>query len=121
MRLLTLAPALLGLVALSACRREAAGGGGAAAEQPVATDHVDLPRSYLFRPTAITVKSGTRVTWTNHDVFTHAVLLDEAGAAALVMRPGDSVSLVLTAPGTHQYSCPFHPQMMRGTVQVSGS
>jgi plastocyanin len=85
---------------------------------PVATDHVLLPRSYLFQPAAIRVRAGTRVWWRNADAFTHAVRL--AGSARpLVMAPGDSVSVVVGRPGVLRYDCPFHPQMMKGTIEVT--
>ena len=111
--------ALAALLAGVACHRENGAGASSAGAAAGATDHVDLPRSYLFQPTRISVTAGTRVTWTNHDVFTHAVQLADSGARAQVMKPGDSVSLVLTVPGEHHYDCPFHPQMMKGVILVS--
>ncbi len=110
----------------AACGRAAppAGGGTAAApaaDAAVATDHVDLPRSYRFAPAAIRVAAGTRVTWTNHDVFTHGVRLADRGGQPFVLPPGDSVSFVFTAPGLHRYDCPFHPHDMRGTVEVTAA
>ncbi len=82
---------------------------------------VDLPRSYRFAPAAIRVTAGTRVTWTNHDVFTHGVRLADRAGQPLVLRPGDSVSFVFTAPGLYRYDCPFHPHDMRGTVEVTAA
>lgn len=87
--------------------------------RPVATNRVDLPRSYRYVPAAITVRAGTRVTWTNHDAFTHSVhLLDDADAT-MIMRPGDSTSFVFARPGLHRYNCSFHLHMMKGTVEVT--
>jgi plastocyanin len=85
---------------------------------PVATDHVDLPRSYMFRPENIVVASGTRVTWTNHDQFTHAVRFRGAIDTVMIMRPGDSVSYTFTKPGPLPYDCVFHAQAMHGSVLV---
>jgi plastocyanin len=101
-------------VALAACGRDA----GRAAP-PVATDRVDLVKSYQFAPAAITVPTGATVTWTNADVFTHSVRLVDDGGAVLVMKPGDSARFTFTSPGLHRYDCSFHPHDMRGTVLVT--
>jgi plastocyanin len=85
----------------------------------VATDRVELPPSYMFRPAAITVTAGTGVTWVNHDRFTHSVRLVDDGGAVHVLRPGDSVTVSFATPGLHHYDCSFHPRDMHGTVMVS--
>jgi plastocyanin len=87
-----------------------------AAPRPVAADHVELPRSYRFEPTAIVVPVGTTVTWTNNDQFTHSVRL--SGEPNLVLRPGDSATFTFDMPGTYEYDCSFHAQAMRGSVIV---
>ncbi len=87
--------------------------------RPVATSAVDLPRSYLFSPAAITVRAGTRVTWTNHDVFTHSVRLRELADTDQILKPGGSASYTFTKPGLYHYDCVFHTQMMKGTVEVT--
>lgn len=86
---------------------------------PVATDRVELPPSYMFRPAAITVPIGTAVTWVNHDHFTHSVRLIDDGGAAHVLRPGDSVTVSFAAAGVHHYDCSFHPRDMHGSVTVT--
>ena len=95
------------------------GGGAATTPSAVATTTVDLPKSYRFEPPAITVDSGATVTWTNHDEFTHNVTFD--GEAALVMKPGESVTRVFGDAGTFAYMCLLHPTEMRGSVVVGGS
>jgi plastocyanin len=110
MRLSLIAAALV--VALSACS-------AGASASPVATNKVDLPRSYRFEPEVITVKAGTEVTWTNHDQFTHSVRLLDDGNQVLEMAPGESVSYTFDSVGTHRYDCSFHPQDMHGTVIVT--
>ncbi len=102
------------LAVVAACAR-------AGTSKPVATSTVDLPRSYLFRPAAITVSAGTRVTWTNHDVFTHSVRLREVGDSDQIIKPGESASYTFTRPGLYHYDCVFHTQMMKGTVEVTAS
>ncbi len=65
---------------------------------PVATNQVDLPRSYKFAPEDITVAVGTTVTWTNNDNFTHSVQLLDSGEVQM-MKPGESVTHSFTATG----------------------
>jgi len=85
---------------------------------PVATDHVDLPRSYLFSPADISVAAGATVTWTNSDQFTHSVRLVDGDRMVGILKPGDIVSFTFAAAGTYRYECTFHPQNMKGTVTV---
>lgn len=87
------------------------------ASAPVATNQVDLPRSYKFAPENITVPVGTTVTWTNNDNFTHTVRLLDSGEDQL-MRPGQSVTHAFTGPGLFRYDCSLHPQDMQGSVLV---
>jgi plastocyanin len=90
-----------------------------AAAEPVATNQVDLPRSYRFEPAVITVPDGTTVTWTNHDNFTHNVRLLDDGGEVLDLPPGESVSHTFSGHGEHRYDCSFHPNDMSGVVVVS--
>ena len=107
------------LVLVIALAVAACGGGSAASPSAVATTTVDLPKSYRFEPPAITVDTGSTVTWTNHDEFTHNVTFD--GEAALVMKPGESVTRVFADAGTFAYMCSLHPTEMRGSVVVGRS
>jgi plastocyanin len=108
----------LGAAALVGC---SAGGSGGTSATPVATTSVDLPPSYRFVPTAISVPAGSTVTWTNHDNFSHSVAFLDGGLPAepLVMKPGEATSFTFPAPGTYHYQCSFHPQNMKGTIVVS--
>jgi plastocyanin len=109
--------ALLG--ALLAAVLGACGGSSASAANATATTHVDLPRSYRFDPSAISIKAGQTVTWTNDDNFTHSVrLIDQNDKVVGIMHPGDHVSYTFTAPGTYHYDCSFHPHDMQGVVVV---
>ncbi len=111
MRLRTVGAVLLA-VALPACAP-------ARGARPVATNAVNLPRSYRFAPAAITIAAGARVTWTNADVFTHSVRLLDDGDTTMIMAPGQTASYTFTRSGLHRYDCSFHSQMMKGTVEVT--
>jgi plastocyanin len=91
--------------------------GGAAAS--ASTNHVDMPRSYLFAPADITVRAGTTVTWTNSDQFTHSVRLVATGETIGIVKPGETLTHVFDKPGVYKYDCSFHAQNMHGTVTVT--
>ena len=94
--------------------------GTGAGASPVATDRVDLPRSYRFEPEAITVSAGATVTWTNSDNFSHSVQFEGETAPGQVMRQGEQAKRTFDAAGTFPYLCTFHPRDMTGTVIVTG-
>ena len=98
----------------------AAACGAAEPSAPVATDQVDLPRSYKFAPANITVPVGTTVTWTNNDNFTHTVRLLDTGEDQMV-RQGDTVTHAFTGPGLFRYDCSLHPNDMQGSVLVTAA
>ena len=96
------------------------GSGGSAGGSPVATSTVDLPPSYKFAPAAIAVPTGTTVTWTNNDHFTHSVQFLDGGlpGTPLTMDPGAAVMYLFDRAGVYHYQCHLHPQNMQGTVKV---
>ena len=94
----------------------AAGCGGTSLGDPVATNRVELPKSYRFNPAVIVIKAGTSVTWTNHDNFTHTVKVGDGPDHKL--DRGKSVTIRFAAAGTYKYVCTLHSQDMRGEVIV---
>jgi plastocyanin len=110
---------LLTMLGLAACSGSSTSGSGG--PEPVATTKVDLPPSYKFVPTAITVKAGSTVTWTNDDHFTHSVHFLGGGLPTepQVMQPGQAATFTFATPGNYAYECHLHPQNMKGTVTVT--
>jgi plastocyanin len=100
------------LLVLAGCAAKAPGSAA-----PVATSHVDLPRSYKFEPAAITVPLGTTVTWTNDDQFSHSVSFPD-GQPQLI-APGQSTSRTFSQAGSYAYVCSLHPRDMQGVVVVT--
>jgi plastocyanin len=87
--------------------------------KPVATDHVEAPRSYRFDPAVIQVNPGTEVTWTNHDQFPHTVqLLTGADRSTRDLGIGQTVTIRFDQPGQYYYRCSLHPSQMHGEVIV---
>jgi plastocyanin len=107
-----LAPA----VAVVAVTLVAAGCGGARNSAPVKTTAVSMAKSYRFSPTAIVIKAGQTVTWTNNDNFTHTVKFE--GQDDHKVDRGHSVSIRFDKPGTYHYVCTLHSKDMHGTVIV---
>src|SRR5262245_59173110 len=78
---------------------------------------------FQFRPSAIAVSAGTRVTWTNQDDIEHTVTAGvpekpDPTFDVILAGKGATASAVFSTPGTHTYFCRRH-QHMRGEVKVN--
>ena len=83
------------------------------------TFDADLRVNLAFNPATLTVKAGTKVTWTNNDSVLHTVTSDSGGVLGSTnIPPGQSFSFTFTAPGTVSYHCAVHPSM-KGSVTVT--
>lgn len=80
---------------------------------------------FQFDPTALTVKAGTKVTFTNSDSALHEVAEGENGKKADPSRfdesvkPGASATITFGTAGTVHVTCLIHPTMNL-TVTVGG-
>lgn len=85
----------------------------------VETDTVSI-KNFAFSPVNISVKAGTKVTWTNNDSATHTVTETDGktGPSSGNLTNGDSYSFTFTKPGIYHYDCSIHPNMT-GTVTVN--
>jgi len=85
----------------------------------VETDTVSI-QNFAFNPVNISVKAGTKVTWTNKDSAPHTVTEtdDKTGPSSGNLNNSDSYSFTFTKPGIYHYSCSVHPNMT-GTVTVN--
>jgi plastocyanin len=96
----------------------AATGSAPAAGPAVTTDKVTI-NNFAFMPAAVTVKTGTTVTWTNMDEEPHTVVDGAHGVKSPVMgNQGATFTYTFTTPGTYTYNCSIHP-FMSGTVEVT--
>ncbi len=88
-------------------------------QTPAATNAVTI-QNFAFSPANITVKAGTKVTWTNNDSVAHTVTETDGktGPASSDVNPGETYSFTFSTPGTYQYYCSIH-QSMLGTVVVT--
>jgi len=81
--------------------------------------------NYSYQPAQLTVKAGTKVTWTNMDPVEHTVTVSSQGGSSTgtinsgLLEPDQRFSITFDIPGTYEYHCDVHPTMM-GTVKVTG-
>jgi plastocyanin len=80
------------------------------------TDKIDIS-NFKFVPEAVTVKAGTKVTWTNSDDAAHTATADDSSFDTGDLNQGDSASVTFDQAGTFSYYCRFHP-FMKATVEV---
>jgi len=74
-------------------------------------------KDFMFNPTALTVKAGSTVTWTNKDDEPHNVVSDTGMFKSGGMDTNESFSFKFDKPGTYHFTCSIHPRMV-GTVVV---
>ena len=76
--------------------------------------------NFAFSPTSITVKQGSKVTWTNQDTAGHTVQETDGqvGPNSSTIGKGQSYSFIFNTVGTFQYHCSIHPDMT-GMVTVT--
>ncbi len=84
-----------------------------------ATNKVTIS-NFAFSPSAITVKKGTTVTWTNQDSVAHNVNETDGkdGPKSNDLNTGQSYSFTFNTAGTFNYHCSIHPDMI-GKVLVT--
>ncbi len=92
---------------------------GGAAVTPAAGSTVAI-QNFSFSPQTLTVKVGTKVTWTNHDSTPHTVTSasNESTSASptglfssSLLSQGQSFSFTFTKAGTYFYECTIHAAM----------
>ena len=67
---------------------------------------------FAFRPRAITVPRGTRVTWVNRGSANHTSTSKAGLWDSGMLSPGESFSRVFRKAGTSRYKCKIHPAMV---------
>ena len=78
-------------------------------------------KDFAYSPATLTVKVGTKVTWTNEDSVAHTVTADQPSSDAPAsgnFGKGESYSFTFNKAGTYSYYCMPHPYM-KATVVVT--
>ena len=71
-------------------------------------------RSHRFDPRSVAIRAGQTVNWTNYDNTSHVVSGTGFNGE---LAPGTSYSHKFDSPGTYEYICTLHPDMV-GIVVV---
>lgn len=91
------------------------GGGGGISPAPNTVSIAGM----AFAPSSLTVKVGTKVTWTNNDGYTHTVTSNDGTSFdSGNLASGASFSYTTTKTGTFDYHCNIHSGMA-GTLIVT--
>lgn len=119
---------VIGVGLLGACGGSSSGEESSGQTQSGATstsDEVTI-KTFAFSPDPLTVKAGTKVTWTNDDQILHTVTSGDRTYDAQGMTKGITPSglfdlklpeqgstgtFTFTEPGTYPYLCTIHPGM----------
>jgi plastocyanin len=67
--------------------------------------------NFSFTPPTLTVKTGTRITWTNGDDIPHNVVSDDQSFKSKVLDTDEKFTFMAGKPGTYSYFCSIHPKM----------
>jgi plastocyanin len=67
--------------------------------------------NFSFSPSALKVKLGTQITWTNGDDIPHTVVSNSPTFKSKVLGTGEKFTFTASKPGTYSYSCSIHPNM----------
>lgn len=95
----------------------------AASNGQAVTITTDSSGSFAFSPATLTVKVGTKVTWTNMTQTGHTVTSDDgksfdSGISNPIAASGGTYSFTFTKAGTFPYHCQIHP-FMKATITVT--
>jgi plastocyanin len=108
----------LGLASLALAACGASSSSSSSSSASAASGHVTVAISnFKYAPAKLTVKPGTSVTFSNHDMTAHTATAN-AGFDSGTIKPGASATVKFSKPGTYPYICQFHA-FMHGTVVVS--
>jgi plastocyanin len=95
------------------------------AQRPETTDSLGGPGEvtvredrFLFLPSALTVPTGTTVTWINDERAKHTATADDTSFDSGDQNLGDRYSVTLSQPGVYPYFCRYHGDV--GGVGMAG-
>ena len=95
----------------------AAAGGATTAAAPAAGAGAVTIKGFSFAPGDLSVKVGTKVTWTNEDSAKHKIKSDDGTFDSDALGQGDTFEHTFDTAGTFAYICSIHPSM-KGTITV---
>lgn len=85
----------------------------AAAKNPIKIVTIN---NFSFKPSTLTIKANTKVTWKNSDKVPHTVVSTDLFESKMLTK-GKNFTFKFTTPGTYDYNCSIHPSM-KGKIIV---
>lgn len=80
----------------------------------------NVPDSWGYEPSDITIDAGTTVTWRNNGAQVHTVTASDDSFDSEDLGPGETFTMTFDEPVTVRYACTPHP-WMTGLVRVRGA
>ena len=80
-------------------------------QAPTAEVNINIV-DFRFDPAVVTVNVGTRVTWTEVGPTVHNTVSKDKLWESPILNPGQKFSYTFTRPGTYEYLCTLHPEMV---------
>jgi plastocyanin len=111
-RRITLLFGAVGVTALVAGALPELTAAGAAAVTAAATPATVQIDNFAFAPAALTVTTGTTVTWKNEDDSPHRIGDKNGTFKSAALDTDDTFSHTFAAPGEYPYICTIHPYMV---------
>lgn len=75
-------------------------------------------KEFMYSPKDLNVAVGTKVTWVNDDQVPHTIVETHKVFHSAALDTQDNFSYTFMTPGTYEYFCTLHPQMI-GKVVVT--
>jgi len=67
--------------------------------------------NFTFTPAQLTVPTGSKVVWINHDDVPHTIVSNTKAFKSKALDTDDRFEHVFDAPGNYPYFCSVHPHM----------
>ena len=110
-----------GAPTLGGASRRGSGSRGVPGPQIAAASTVDVEvRDFAFAPPDVSVPAGSAVRWELVGAAPHTVTADDGSFDSGMLEAGATYTQTFDTPGTVEYRCTFHPEMV-GTVTVTSA
>ena len=117
-RWIAMASALLALTFISAACGGGDGGSGDSSGDGGTADVTLTVKDFAFDPATLDVSAGEHtITITNTGSVEHSFTLDDDSVSQDV-EAGESATVTFDAAETIGFHCEYHPEQMKGTLQV---
>ncbi len=73
-------------------------------------------KNFMFMPMTVTIPAGSTITWVNQDEIPHSVVEKGKSFRSPALDTNDHFSRVFDTPGTYEYFCGLHPNMVAKVI-----